>query len=73
MKCTAGQPCIPASVLCSGICFQKSVFAELVGTDREECTNPLILTLKEEGGAERVGRPEHLVSSQSVIRSQDAF
>lgn len=49
------------------------MFAELVGTDREECTNPLILTPKEEGGAERIGRPEHLVSSQSVIRSQDAF
>lgn len=60
MKCTVGQPPIPASVLGSGICFQKSVFAELLGTDREECTNPLILTPKEEVGAERMGRPENI-------------
>lgn len=54
VKCIAGLPCTPASVPCTGICLPKSMFTELVGIDREECTNPLILTPKEEGGAERM-------------------
>lgn len=43
---TVGLPCIPTSVHCVGIRFQKSMFVELVGTDREECPNPLILGSK---------------------------
>lgn len=67
VKRTAGLPGIAASVPCGGICFQESLCAELVGTDKAECTNPLILTPAEEGGAERRRRQERLVSCQPGI------
>ena len=54
VKHLARWPHIPASVPCASICFQKFVCAELVGSDREECTHPLIVTPKAEGRAERM-------------------
>ena len=62
LHCPVSQHLFPAVVSAF-----TSLFAELVGTDRKECSNPLILTPKGEGGAERLRRHDLLGSCWLVI------
>lgn len=72
VKCTAALP-VSQHLSPAVVSAFTSVFAELVGTDREECSNPLILTPKGEGGAERLRRPDLLGELPARDPGHDPF